>query len=205
LEVIKMKKKMILAKKPEISFVSSNIHKYQEIKEIFEQNSRILVEHIQKHLNEIQSDNLEEISSFSLKNISTDFKNKYYFVEDSGLFIKSLNGFPGPYSSYVFNKLGNEGIIKIMKNIEIREAYFQSTIALKTNTDLIIFTGIIQGYISLNISEFGWGYDPIFKIDSESPNTLGDLAEKKNAVSHRYHSTRKLIKYLERDPNFYKF
>ena len=196
---------MILAKKPEISFISSNIHKYQEIKVIFEQHSKILVDFIQKHLTEIQSDNLEKIAIFSLKNIFTDSENRYYFVEDSGLFIKSLKGFPGPYSSYVFNKLGNEGILKIMKNIELREAYFQSTIALKTNTELITFTGITQGHISLNISEFGWGYDPIFIIDSEFPNTLGDLGEKKNIVSHRYHSTRKLIKYLEHDPNFYKF
>ncbi len=200
-----MKKKITIANKPEISFISSNMYKYQEIKVIFEQNSKILVEHIQTHLNEIQSDNLEEIAIFSLKNISTDFEKKYYFVEDSGLFIKSLEGFPGPYSSYVFNKLGNEGILKIMKNIEIREAYFQSTIALKTNNKLVTFTGIIQGHISLDISEIGWGYDPIFIIDSEFPKALGDLGEKKNTVSHRYHSTMKLIKYLEHDPYFYKF
>lgn len=200
-----LKKKMNLSKNPEISFISSNKHKYQEIKVIFEQNSKIQVEHIQKHLNEIQSDNLEEIAIFSLKNIFIDSDKKYYFVEDSGLFIKSLNGFPGPYSSYVFNKLGNEGILKIMRNIEVREAYFQSTIALKTNTRIITFTGIIRGQISVKISESGWGYDPIFIIDSEFPNTFGDLGKKKDTVSHRYHATRKLIKYLENDPNFYKF
>ena len=188
-----------------ISFISSNKHKYQEIKAIFEQNSKIQVEHIQKHLNELQSDNLEEIAIFSLKNLSTDFYRKYFFVEDSGLFIKSLNGFPGPYSSYVFNKLGNEGIIKLMRNIEKREAYFQSTIALRTNTGLNTFTDIIRGHISKKITESGWGYDPIFIVDSEFPNTLGDLGKKKDTMSHRYHATRKMINYLENDPNFYKF
>ena len=205
MEVIKMKKKMIQKKKPEISFISSNINKYQEIKVIFEQNSKILVEHIQNHLNEIQSSNLEEIAIFSLKNISTDFENKYYFVEDSGLFIKSLNGFPGPYSSYIFKKLGNEGILKIMRNIEVREAYFQSTIALKSDTGFITFTGVIRGHISEKNTGSGWGYDPIFIVDSEFPNTLGDLGKEKDTISHRYHATRKLIKYLENDPNFYKF
>ena len=204
LEVIIMKKKVILSKKPEISFISSNIHKYQEIKVIFEHNPKIQVEHIQKHLKEIQADNLEDIAIFSLENLSIDSSRKYYFVEDSGLFIKSLKGFPGPYSSYVFNKLGNEGILKIMKNIDIREAYFQSTIALKTNTGIFTFTGITQGQISKKISESGWGYDPIFIIDSEYPNTLGDLGKKKDTVSHRYHATKKLMKYLENDPNFYK-
>ncbi|MCK4848416.1 MAG: non-canonical purine NTP pyrophosphatase [Candidatus Heimdallarchaeota archaeon] len=200
-----MKKKMNLSKKTEISFISSNKHKYQEIKAIFEKTSEIQVKHIQKHLNELQSDNLEKIAIFSLKTIFNDSDTKYYFVEDSGLFIKSLNGFPGPYSSYIFKKLGNEGILKIMRNIEVREAYFQSTIALKSDTGFITFTGVIRGHISEKDTGSGWGYDPIFIVDSEFPNTLGDLGKEKDTVSHRYHATRKLIKYLENDPNFYKF
>lgn len=205
MEVINMKKKMNLSKKTEISFISSNKHKYQEIKAIFEKTSEIQVKHIQKHLNELQSDNLEKIAIFSLKTIFNDSDTKYYFVEDSGLFIKSLNGFPGPYSSYIFKKLGNEGILKIMRNIEVREAYFQSTIALKSDTGFITFTGVIRGHISEKDTGSGWGYDPIFIVDSEFPNTLGDLGKEKDTVSHRYHATRKLIKYLENDPNFYKF
>ena len=200
-----MKNKMNLSKKTEISFISSNKHKYQEIKAIFEKNSEIQVKHIQKHLNELQSDNLEKIAIFSLKTILNDSDTKYYFVEDSGLFIKSLNGFPGPYSSYIFKKLGNEGILKIMRNIEVREAYFQSTIALKSDTGFITFTGVIRGHISEKNTGSGWGYDPIFIVDSEFPNTLGDLGKEKDTISHRYHATRKLIKYLENDPNFYKF
>ncbi len=204
-EVINVIKKMSFSKSPEIAFISSNKFKYQEIKTIFQRSSEIQVEHIQEQLFELQSDNLEEIAKFSLKNVSTDFNKNYYFVEDSGLFINSLNGFPGPYSSYIFKKLGNKGILKIMRNIEAREAYFQSTIALKTNTGIITFTGIIQGLISEKISNSGWGYDPIFIINSEFPNTLGDLGRKKDTLSHRYHATMKLIKYLENDPYFYKF
>jgi XTP/dITP diphosphohydrolase len=204
-DVINMKKKINLSKSPDITFISSNKFKYQEIKSIFQRASKIQVKYIQEQLYELQSDNLEEIASFSLKNISTEFDKSYYFVEDSGLFIKSLNGFPGPYSSYIFKKLGNKGIIKVMGNIDAREAYFQSTIALRTNTGVLTFTGITQGLISNKISNSGWGYDPIFIIESEFPNTLGDLGEKKDLLSHRYHSTMKLIKYLENDPNFYKF
>jgi XTP/dITP diphosphohydrolase len=36
-------------------------------------------------------------------------------IEDDGLFIKSLNGFPGQYSSYSFATIGNRGILKLMK------------------------------------------------------------------------------------------
>ncbi len=113
-DISNMKKKINLSKNPEITFISSNKFKYQEIKSIFQRASKIQVKYIQEQLYELQSDNLEEIASFSLKNISTEFDKSYYFVEDSGLFIKSFNGFPGPYSSYIFKKLGNKGIIKIM-------------------------------------------------------------------------------------------
>ena len=194
-----------LSKNPEISFISSNTFKYQEIKRIFERVSKIKVDHIQEQLYELQSDKLENIASFSLKNISNRIKTNYYFVEDSGLFIKSLDGFPGPYSSFVFKKLGNKGILKLMENIQAREAYFQSTIALRTDTGILTFTGKTQGLISKQISNSGWGYDPIFILNSEFPKTFGDLGKKKDMLSHRYLATMKLIKYLENDPNFYKF
>jgi XTP/dITP diphosphohydrolase len=199
-----MKKKITFTKNPELAFFSSNKFKYHEINSIFQHASKIQVKYIQEQLIELQSHNLEEIAKFSLKSISTEFYMGYYFVEDSGLFIKSLNGFPGPYSSYIFKKLGNEGILKIMENIDGREAYFQSTIALRTSKRILTFTGIIQGIISDRISNSGWGYDPIFIIDSEFPHTLGDLGKKKDSLSHRYQAIMKLIKYLENDPNFYK-
>ena len=199
-----MKEEMDLSKRPEITFISSNKNKYREIKRIFERASKIKVDHIQEQLRELQSDSLEEIATFSLKNISKKIINDYYFVEDSGLFIKSLDGFPGPYSSFIFKKLGNRGILKLMANIKARDAYFQSTIALRTNTGILTFTGKTPGLISQKVSNSGWGYDPIFIINSEYPKTLGDLGRKKDFLSHRYHATKKLIKYLEKDPNFCK-
>jgi XTP/dITP diphosphohydrolase len=36
-------------------------------------------------------------------------------VEDAGLFVEALNGFPGPYSSYVYKTIGNEGLLKLME------------------------------------------------------------------------------------------
>jgi len=194
MEVINISQEEDLSNNPVISFISSNKFKYQEINRIFERESKIKLEHIREHLYELQSSDLEKIAIFSLKNTLNKTINDYYFVEDSGLFIKSLDGFPGPYSSYVFKKLGNKGILKLMENIQTREAYFQSTIALRTNTGILIFTGKTQGLISEKISNSGWGYDPIFILNSEFPKTFGELGKKKDTLSHRYHATMKLIK-----------
>ena len=34
-------------------------------------------------------------------------------VEDAGLFVSALDGFPGVYSSYVHSTIGNLGIIRL--------------------------------------------------------------------------------------------
>ena len=140
---------------------------------------------------------LEKIATFSLKQCNHKFDNNPIFVEDSGLFIHILNGFPGPYSAYVFDTLGLRGIINLMRNIEDRKAYFQSTIALKINNQVEIFTERVKGRISLKISETGWGYDPIFITTSDGSLTFGELGEKKNYHSHRYLATLRLIDFLK--------
>ena len=40
---------------------------------------------------------------------------KPLIVEDDGIFIDSLGGFPGPYSSYVHKTIGNKGILNLLK------------------------------------------------------------------------------------------
>ncbi|UCG00587.1 MAG: non-canonical purine NTP pyrophosphatase [Candidatus Heimdallarchaeota archaeon] len=185
-------------KKPEIFLVTSNLHKYDEIYSIFKQYTSIQLRLLQANLVEIQSSDLEEIAIFSLKKCAKKLKEKLIFVEDSGLFIKQLNGFPGPYSAYIFRTLGLKGILTLMKMFKKREAYFQSSIAVKNENEIKVFTERVQGQISLEISDLGWGYDPIFIPDCDGTLTYGELGLKKNALSHRFLATQKLIKYLNK-------
>ncbi len=50
-------------------------------------------------------------------------------VDDAGLFIESLDGFPGPYSSYVEHTLGIERVWGIAADLEHRRAAFRCTLA----------------------------------------------------------------------------
>ncbi len=77
---------------------------------------------------EIQSDSLKEIAQTSAINA---FKRSRLpiFVEDAGLFIDALSGFPGPYAAYVYKTIHNSGILKLMENVTDRQAKFQSVIA----------------------------------------------------------------------------
>jgi XTP/dITP diphosphohydrolase len=179
-------------------FGTSNIHKYKEIKTIFDKSTSIQVKHASISPLEIQSDDLEVIAKFSLDSCVKKIKKCPLFVEDSGLFITSLNGFPGPYSAYVFKTIGNKGIMKILEGEKDRRAYFQSTLALSLEEETLIFTAVVDGKISNEISHSGWGYDPIFIPDSNPAFTFGDLGDEKMWISHRYFATKKMITYLEK-------
>ncbi|MFX0124046.1 MAG: RdgB/HAM1 family non-canonical purine NTP pyrophosphatase [Candidatus Hodarchaeota archaeon] len=185
------------SKNPEIFFITSNIHKYNEINTIFQQYTSIQLKLLQTDLVEIQSSDLEEIAIFSLKQCAETIKHDFIFVEDSGLFIKQLNGFPGAFSAYIFKTLGLKGILTLMENFENREAYFQSTIALRIKNEIEVFTERVKGRISQSISNLGWGYDPIFIPNNDGNLTYGELGQKKETISHRFHATRKLIKFLK--------
>ena len=85
---------------------------------------------------------------------------KPIIIEDDGLFIDSLNGFPGPYSSYVFKTIGNNGILQLLKHN--RQAKFCSIIFYYDNKNSKSFEAKIDGTISKSQHGSGWGYDPIF-------------------------------------------
>lgn len=105
-------------------------------------------------------------------------------VEDDGLFIDTLKGFPGQYSSYAFKTLGNGGILKLLAGMADRDASFRSVIAFHDGRQLSISEGCVHGKISDKITEGGWGYDPIFVPDGTNL-TFAQLKEKKIEYSHR--------------------
>ncbi len=132
---------------------------------------------------EIQSDSLKEIAKEKAKSALTKV-GRQVIVEDDGLFINSLGGFPGPYSSFVFRTLGNDGILKLLSESIDRSAYFLSLIAFYDGRVLSLHEGRVNGRITDRMTEGGWGYDPIFAPDN-SDLTFAELKESKNEYSHR--------------------
>ncbi len=94
---------------------------------------------------EIQHPDLNEIASSALAMIVSK-TDKPVFVEDSGLFVHQLNGFPGPYSSFVFETLGVEGILKLLEDAKTRKAEFRSSVAFGMNGKwLVNFSSVTEG------------------------------------------------------------
>jgi len=49
-------------------------------------------------------------------------------VEDSGFYIDSLAGFPGPYTRYILETIGVAGLLRLMHTIEDRRCRFESAL-----------------------------------------------------------------------------
>ena len=177
----------------DLFFVSSNNHKYQEAKKILEPFG-IKLGFFKYELKEIQSDSLMNIASKKAKDAFLKFQ-KPVIIEDDGLFINSLDGFPGPYSSYVFKTIGNKGILTLLKNN--RKAKFVSIITFCDKKILKSFDGKLDGTISKSQKGKGWGYDPIF-IPKNTRKTFAEI-NNKNELSHRYKALKKFSNwYLQK-------
>jgi XTP/dITP diphosphohydrolase len=169
----------------DLYFLSSNVDKYEEIRMALERHD-IRVRFSKRILQELQSDSLDYIALQKCK-IAFKLISKPVLVEDDGLFIHGLGGFPGPYSSYIFKTIGNTGILKLLSGSNERSAWFTSVLAYTDGKITRRFVGEVIGTISLKANGKGWGYDPIF-VPSGQDKTFGILGEEKTLISHRAHA-----------------
>ncbi len=178
---------MVLSQKSRlVYFATSNMHKFEEARLLLG-NYGIAVVVLNVKSLEIQADDLEEIARTAVVH-ATKANNLPMIVEDAGLFIEALNGFPGPYSSFVFRKIGNEGVLKLMQNVANREAEFRSAVAFCTpDLQPKSFKGVVEGVISLEKrGVHGFGFDPIFIPSNGGGHTFAEMRpEEKNMLSHR--------------------
>jgi XTP/dITP diphosphohydrolase len=172
-----------------IFFATNNVNKYNEARKVLAEH-KIAVGMIRVKTLEIQSEGLEEIAKSS---VIEAFKNCNLpvIVEDAGLFVDGLNGFPGPYSAYVYKTIGNEGLLRLMENVEDRKAKFYSVVAYYS-ADLkspVLFEGEAVGEIAKEErkenNKSGFGFDPIFK-PATTDKTFAEMSvNEKNRYSHR--------------------
>lgn len=169
-----------------IYFVTSNKGKFAEAQAIFG-------DIVQKNIGyaEIQADTLEEVALYGMKEVRGRLEESV-MLEDAGLFVHALQGFPGVYSAFVQKTIGNAGILRLMEGQENRSAYFKSVVAYaEPGIKTVMFSGEVHGQIGFEArGNQGFGYDPIFYVDDVSLAEM-DL-EKKNQISHRAESMRAL-------------
>lgn len=124
-------------------------------------------------------------------------------ADDSGLFVESLGGDPGVYSSRYGGEDGNDALNNrtLLQNLEgkDRKASFKTVIALITedNQEYTV-EGECKGKILESpLGENGFGYDPLFVPDGYSETFAQLPSSIKNSISHRRRAIDALREKLE--------
>lgn len=187
----------------ELVFCTNNQHKIQEVSEIMGPNFRFLKLRDVHFLEDIPEpyDTLEANAAIKANTVYF-FCNKNCFAEDTGLFIKAINGEPGVYSARyagepVDSMKNIEKVLRKMDGISNRRAFFKTVITLVVPQGEWQFEGVCHGQISTEISGLdGFGYDPIFIPDGYDTTFANMLPDIKNAISHRKKAFDKFADFL---------
>lgn len=179
-----------------IYFVTCNEGKVKEFKHILE--PKVKVEQLAIDYPELRSDDPEEIARLAAKQLAENLR-KEIVVEDSGLFIKALNGFPGTCSAYIHKRIGLKGILRLMKGIKKRDCMYMSAIGYcEPGKKAVSFLGVEKGKIANKIrGSYGFGHDPIF-IPEESKKTYGEMKNVKEVKKFRRRAVLKLMEFLKK-------
>ncbi len=180
-----------------LGLLTGNPHKVEELGAVLSKYGVELYQLPGEKL-EIQSETLEEIALRAAREAYSRLRTPLA-VDDSGLFVDSLRGFPGPYSSYAYKTIGVEGLLKLMSNSRNRRACFKAAIAVVVPPFEKVFTGRVCGVIAEEPrGSGGFGFDPIFVPDEGDGRTFAEMSlDEKNALSHRARAARALGEWLQ--------
>jgi XTP/dITP diphosphohydrolase len=179
----------------DVTFVSTNPGKYREVRALLAPFG-VRTRWRRRTLPEPQAETLEEVVLAKLSSVR-DIPG-YVLVEDSGLFVPSLNGFPGVYSAH-FLKTWKFGPLRERLEHRDRRAFFRTVAGLQRGTRRWTFVGEVRGEIARRPrGEHGFGYDPIFVPRGSSCTFAEAPPAEKNALSHRARAIRQVGELLGR-------
>ncbi|MFZ0699502.1 MAG: non-canonical purine NTP pyrophosphatase [Thermoplasmata archaeon] len=172
---------------PAVTFVSTNPGKYREVRALLRPYG-IRVRWKRRTLPEPQTAKIEEVVRSKLDAVR-DVPG-WVLVEDSGLFIPSLNDFPGMYSAHILDIWGFGPLLELLKS-RPRAASFRAVAGLRRGRKIWLFPGEVRGKIAPRAAgKNGFGYDPIF-IPEGGTRTFAQIpSAEKNDLSHRSQALR---------------
>lgn len=137
-----------------------------------------------------------EIAKAGAKYCAQHFKKKV-LVNDAGLFIDALGGFPGINSKIALQTIGNLGILKKMEGKKNRKAKWIFSLGFcEPGKEPIEFTKFIEGEITKEIKgKEGFGFDPIF-IPFGYSQTFGENPSLRDKLSPFNETVKLFVQFL---------
>ncbi|MFB6171121.1 MAG: non-canonical purine NTP pyrophosphatase [Haloarculaceae archaeon] len=105
-----------------LRYVTTNEGKVREAREYLD------CEALDYDYTEIQADSLEAVAAHGARE-AYRYAGEPVVVDDAGLFLDDLGGFPGPYSAYVEDTLGVERVGRLARREDATRAQFRCVVA----------------------------------------------------------------------------
>lgn len=181
-----------------ITYVTGNWAKIDSAKKAIEPLG-YKIDNIKMETPEIQAEDVTEVAMYSAK-WAAEKLNKAVLKNDSGLFVKALKGFPGVYTHYLDDTIGEDGLLKLMEGVEDRSAYFKEALAYcEPGKEPVVFEGLTKGRIATSKSgTYGWGLDFVFIPEGED-KTLGCFPDEERWNFWSQDAYKELVSYVEKN------
>mmetsp|Transcript_4382 Transcript_4382/g.7695 ORF Transcript_4382/g.7695 Transcript_4382/m.7695 type:complete len:258 (+) Transcript_4382:2-775(+) len=188
-----------------LTFVTGNQNKLREVIEIFNKSgvdsNTLILTNASLELPELQGEPefiAKEKCLLAAKQLRCSV-----LTEDTSLCYNALNGLPGPYIKWFLDKIGLDGLNKIIDSFEDKSAYAQTIFAYcewiedeMSHDHVMIFRGKTDGIIVNARGENKFGWDPIFQPNGFDLTYSEMSKDLKNSISHRSKAFAALIEYF---------
>lgn len=183
-------------------FVSTNKHKFYEIKQILAKHGITLKWH-KLELKEEKNATLEKIAKSKAKQAYRKIK-KPLIVEDTGIFFDGLTEFPGANAKRIYEKIGYAGLLRFA-SMKSGKAYFKTVICFTDGKRHILFSGKLRGKITERVyckNKDVMPYERIFVPEGFNRPLCMLSRKKKNEISHRAKAAERLADWLKKNIEF---
>lgn len=184
---------------------TDNKNKVKEIKEVLKDFDFEILSKKELGLGDLNivenAETLEGNAKIKAEAISKKI-DSYILADDTGLFVKALNGEPGVrsarYAGDHDEKANRKKLLKNLEDKDDRSAYFKTVLCLiSPDKNINFIEGTCKGIIANEEKgKGGFGYDPIFIPEGQN-KTFGQMSLlEKNIISHRGRALENLKKYF---------
>lgn len=180
----------VIINKPSITFVTGNKKKLEEITKILSagrNDSPFSITSRNIDLPELQGRDPAAVAIEKCRLAVKDVQGPV-FIEDTSLCFNALNGMPGMYIKWFLEKLGHDGLNKMLDGFDDRSAYAKTVIAFTRGIgeEIHTFEGNTKGRIVAARGPLDFGWDPIFEPEEGNGLTYAEMSTtEKNKISHR--------------------
>ena len=175
--------------KPAVRFVTTNPGKLREARAVFAARG-VRLDGLRRELPEPQAVDLDRVARTKLAAVA-DLAGTI-LVEDSGLFIDALGGFPGVYSAPIYRLWGFGPILELLRR-RPRTARFRTTVGIRwpDGAQTLVHGSVAGSIVPTPRGAHGFGFDPIFCPAGQSRTFAEMSTAEKQALSHRGRAMRR--------------